>query len=204
MSRSDDVLAFWFGAPGSAADEQLAKVRRWYAGGEAMDRAIRDEFEHDVEQALLGALAGWAADPHGRVALVLLLDQFTRTLYRDTPRAFAGDPAAQALAVEAFDQGIDRELALDERNFLVMPFLHAEDLGLQERAIGLMDRIVADAPLELRTVYSMGIEQSRKYRDVIARFGRFPHRNAVLGRESTPEELEFLKDWAAKQPPKGS
>jgi uncharacterized protein (DUF924 family) len=192
MSRSDDVLGFWFGAPATTADEQSAKMRRWYMGGEALDGEIRAQFEHDVERALAGELEDWAADPHGRVALILLLDQFPRNLYRGDPRAFSGDPAAQRLALEAFDRDLDRTLALDERLFLIMPIMHAEDLALQERQIGLMDRLVADAPHDLRPIYAMGMNESRRHRDLIARFGRFPARNAALGRPSTPDELAFL------------
>jgi uncharacterized protein (DUF924 family) len=199
--RADDVLAYWLGVPATNADELKLQMRRWYQGGEEMDRAIAADFTHDTEQALAGALDGWAADPHGRVALILLLDQFARSLYRDTPKAYAGDPAAQRLCVEALDRGLEANLAIAERNFLIMPLLHAEELALQERGISEMDRFVAAAPPALQPIYAMGIEQSRKYRDVIARFGRFPHRNAVLGRTSTPEELDFLRDWSAKQPP---
>jgi uncharacterized protein (DUF924 family) len=192
MSRKDDILGFWFGAAATTADEMRAKMMRWYRGGETVDAAIRDQFAIDVEHALAGQLDTWAADPHGRVALVLLLDQFTRNLFRDTAKAFAGDPQARRLAIEAFDHGVDASLSLDERMFLVMPLIHAEDLALQERAIGLMDRVVADAPVDLRSTYAMGMESSRQHRDTIARFGRFPARNAALGRESTPDEIAFL------------
>jgi uncharacterized protein (DUF924 family) len=184
VSRQDDVLGFWFGAAATTPEEMQAKMRRWYQGGEAMDRAIRDEFEHDVERALAGQLDDWAADPHGRVGLVLLLDQFARNLYRDDARAVSG--------AAALDRGIDKVLTLDERLFLIMPLVHAENLAVQEQSIGLMDRVVAEAPVELRPVYAIGMEVTRKNRDVIARFGRFPHRNAALGRESTPDELAFL------------
>jgi len=201
MSTPEEVLSFWFGTPALGADEQRQKLRRWYQGGAEMDAEIAARFTEDTEKALAGELDHWAKDPRGRVALILLLDQFPRGLFRDTPRAYAGDERARRLALEAFDRGLDRGLSIDERNFLIMPLLHAEDLALQERAISLMDRLVADAPAELQPVYAMGLEQTRKYRDIIARFGRFPHRNQILGRPSSPDELELIKDWASKGPP---
>jgi uncharacterized protein (DUF924 family) len=201
MGRPEDVLAFWFGAPATTAAELGQKMKRWYQGGPEMDRQIGELFLDDTERALLGERDAWAKDLHGRVALVILLDQFPRSLWRDQPKAYAGDTEAQRLACEAFDKHLDAQLTIDERMFLIMPLMHAENLALQERAISLMDRLVGDAPAELRPVYSMGIEQSRKYRDIIARYGRFPHRNAILGRESTPDELEFLKTWAQKMAP---
>ena len=202
MGRPEDVLAFWFGAPATTAAELGQKMKRWYQGGPEVDRQIGELFLDDTERALLGEHDAWARDVHGRVALVILLDQFPRSLWRDQPKAYAGDSEAQRFATESFDKHLDAQLTIDERNFMIMPLLHAENLALQERAIGLMDRLVADAPAELRPVYSMGIEQSRKYRDIIARYGRFPHRNAILGRESTPDEVEFLRTWKEKMAPK--
>jgi uncharacterized protein (DUF924 family) len=134
---------------------------------------------------------------------VLVLDQFPRSIHRGTPRAFAGDAAAQRLAIDAFDRGEHLGLAIEEQNFLIMPLVHSEHLPLHARAIELMDALIADAPEPLRPIFGMGSEQSRKYHEVISRFGRFPHRNAALGRESTPDEVGFLEDWAARQPPAG-
>ena len=198
----EEILAFWFGPqPARTREELMAKLRRWYQGGPELDAEIRARFSALVEQALAGGLDSWATTPRGRIALILLLDQFTRNLFRDSPRTYAGDAKAQRLTLEALDS-----LALysfEERQFLIMPLLHAEDLSLQETGLHEMQAHVAAAPPELQPVLSMGLEQSRKYRDIIARFGRFPHRNAVLGRASTPDEIEFLKDWAQKQPPSG-
>jgi uncharacterized protein (DUF924 family) len=204
MSKPEDVLSFWFETPTDTPDALKGQMRRWYRGGAEMDQAIRERFLADVERALHDELEEWARTPRGRLALVLLLDQFTRSLFRDTPRAFAGDLRAQALARDGFDRGDDRALSIAERNFLMMPFVHAEDLAMQARGIAEIDRLVADAPAELRPIYAMGVEQSRKYHDVIRRFGRFPHRNQALGRPSTQEEEEFLRDWKEKQAPSGS
>jgi uncharacterized protein (DUF924 family) len=199
----EEVLEFWFEAPAADAGALRRKMKRWFAGGAEVDREIRERFATLVERAVGGGCGEWADAPRGRLALVLVLDQLTRTVYRDDRRMVAGDARAQALAVEALEQGLDRTLEPVERNFLLMPLVHAEDLALQERAVAEMERLVADAPAWQRPVLSMGIEQSRKYRDVIARFGRFPHRNAVLGRASTPDEERFLRDWKQRQPPTG-
>ena len=198
----DEVLAFWFGdEPARDAASLRKKLQRWYQGGAALDEEIRQRFGTQVEQALAGELDAWAATPRGRIALILLLDQFTRNLFRDTPRAFAGDAKAQQLSLEALDSVL--LYSTEERQFLIMPLLHSEDLHLQETGVHEVQAHVEAAPEELRPMLAMGIEQSRKYRDVIEKFGRFPHRNAALGRASTPEEEEFLKDWAERQPPSG-
>ncbi len=187
------MLAFWFGEePAADAAALRTKVRRWSQGGPALDEEIRRRFGGLVEQALRGELDSWAATPRGRIALILLLDQFTRNAYRDDARAFSGDAKAQQLALEALDSVL--LYSTEERQFLIMPLLHAEDLGLQETGVHEMREHVAAAPAELQQVYAMGLEQSRKYRDVIEKFGRFPQRNAALGRASTPEEEEFLRD----------
>ena len=204
MRMIDEVLEFWFERPATTSEEYGRKIRRWYMGGPALDTQIRERFGALVERALAGELEDWAQTTRGRLALILLLDQFTRSIYRDDPRSYAGDAKAQALSVEALDRGLDHELSIEERHFLMMPLMHAEDLSLQERAIVTITAIASDAAEHQKQGLGMGVEQSRKYRDVIARFGRFPHRNALLGRDSTPEEKQFLVDWAEKMAPKGS
>jgi uncharacterized protein (DUF924 family) len=201
--RSDPraVLDFWFGPPAADAAALRQKVDRWYRGGKALDAEIDEKFRATVDAALAGELDVWASEPRGRLALVLVLDQFPRSIHRDTPLAFAGDPTAQRLVIEALDAGLDRDLHFEERMFLIMPLLHAEHVALQERAVVEMQRLHDEAPAELRPVYGMGLEQARKYRGIISSFGRFPHRNQVLGRQSTPEELALLESWAQKAPP---
>jgi uncharacterized protein (DUF924 family) len=204
MDDIDRVYAYWFGdAPANDAATAGAKMRRWYMGGPSVDQEVREKFGPLVERAVRGDLDGWARTPRGRIALILLLDQLTRNLWRDDPRSYSGDAKAQKLAVEALDAGLDARLSLEERQFLRMPLAHAEDRVLQERNVAETEKMVATVPEALRPVYATSIEQSRKYLAVITRFGRFPHRNRVLGRSSTAEETEFLKDWAEKQPPSG-
>jgi uncharacterized protein (DUF924 family) len=197
----DDVLSFWFGEPAQDAAALGAKQKRWFAGGPDFDREIRERFAPTVERALAGDLDDWVRTIRGRLALILVLDQFTRNIFRETPRAFAGDARAQKLAVEALDAQLDRELGFVERMFLKTPLAHAENLALQERAVVETDKLTSEVADWQRPLFARGVEQARKYREVIARFGRFPHRNAALGRTSTPEEEEFLVGWKERQAP---
>lgn len=199
----ESVLDFWFGEPAEADAGLMAKIRRWFVGGPGMDREVTERFGPTVEAALDGALDAWATTARGRLALVIVLDQFTRNVYRGDPRTYAGDSRAQRLALEAFDQGLDRGLSYVERLFLSMPLLHSEDLGLHGRLGEIVREGSASAPPEYRVMAAMNVEQAEKYASIIARFGRFPHRNAILGRETTPEEASFLVDWAENARPKG-
>jgi uncharacterized protein (DUF924 family) len=199
----EEVLGFWFGAPATTAEEYGKKVKRWYMGGAALDAEIRAQFGALVERGLAGELDDWAQTIRGRLALILVLDQFPRSVYRNDPKSYAGDDKAQRLAVEALDAGLDG-LDIEQRNFVIMPLMHAESLALQERTVVELEALHAAAPAWQKPGLQMGVEQAHKYRDIIARFGRFPHRNAVLGRTSTQEEAQFLVDWEAKMRPSGA
>lgn len=201
MSTPEDVLEFWFGEPATAEDALLAKVQRWFAGGPALDAEIAKRFSADVERALGGELDAWADSPRGLLALVLALDQFPRSIHRDTPRAFAGDAKALALARSALASGVERELDWEGRQFLLVPFLHQEDLAAQEEGLARFMAAHEEAPPLNKATFAAGIEQANKYGDVMRRFGRLPHRNAVLGRASTPAETAFLKAWAQTAQP---
>jgi uncharacterized protein (DUF924 family) len=203
MNDPQDILAFWFGEPAADAAELQRKFQRWFVVNPDFDREIIARFSGDVERALAGELPSWRGEPRTRLALIVLLDQFTRTLFRGQARTFAGDPMAQELGIEAIDRGWHREVSLEERQFYIMPLMHAEDLALQRRANQLAHELVAEAPPELRGVFGMTPEQSGKYIDLIARFGRFPFRNEALGRASSEAELEFLRDWKQRQHPTG-
>ncbi len=198
---AEDVLAFWFGSAPRDEPELMAKIRRWFQGGDTVDREVVERFADAVTVAVEGGLAGWESTPRGRLALVILLDQFTRNVFRGTPRMCAGDARAQSLALAAFADGIADQLGFVEQLFLSAPLLHAEDLALQERETEIARAIAAKAPRLFQPMSAMLLEQSAKYRAVIERFGRFPHRNAVLGRVSTAEEVAFLADWEANAPP---
>jgi len=187
--RSETVLQFWFGPllpDGTVAKDKSA---RWWRKDPAFDELVRSEFSADIERAARGELDSWKATPRGRLALVILLDQFSRNVYRDTPGAFANDARALLLAQEGIELGHDRELGRNERAFAYMPLVHAEDAAIQERGVEAFAR----ANEELGGPFELYLEFAKRHRDIVLRFGRFPHRNAILGRQSTPEEVEFLK-----------
>jgi uncharacterized protein (DUF924 family) len=177
-----EILAFWFGPMPHVARDV------WFRKDAAFDAEIGARFGAAVEAALGGALQEWTTTPHGTLARVLLLDQFTRNMYRDTPRAFAGDPQALAMAAAAVDAGHDRALDRFERSFLYLPFEHAETPAAQARALALFGALAAE------TGDSGTLEWAEKHAAIIRRFGRYPHRNAILGRASTSEEIAFLRE----------
>jgi uncharacterized protein (DUF924 family) len=182
-----DVLDFWFGAPGSPDAGQPR--RAWFVKKDDFDDAIRTRFGATIEQALAGGLRDWdTAGPQGVLARILVLDQFTRNAYRNTPQSFAGDALALAAARQLVDTGADRTLPPLQRAFVYMPFEHAEDAYMQERAVELFGVLAGEHP-----GFDEMLDYAHRHRGVIARFGRFPHRNAILGRASTPEEAEFLR-----------
>ena len=202
MRTADEVLAYWFGAPATTEAEIMTQVRRWFSGGD-MDAEVRERFGETVEAALAGELDGWADEPRGRLALVILLDQLTRNTLRDDPAMYAGDGKAQRLALDAFDRGLDARLAWVERLFLSMPLLHSEDPGLLRRAGEIARAMAAEAQPPYDRMSAMHLEQTAKYLGIVERFGRFPHRNAILGRTSTAEEEDFMRTWAERGPPRG-
>jgi uncharacterized protein (DUF924 family) len=169
------VLRFWFEETPAAA---------WFRGGRERDRLVRERWAALSERALAGRLDAWADTPAGNLALVLVLDQFPRQIWRDQARAFAGDGRAQGLTLQALEAGwIAAEPIPARRQFWLMPLLHSEDRLLQEQAVTLFERHTDAATADF----------ARRHRDVIARFGRFPHRNRALGRPSSTEELAFLE-----------
>jgi len=186
------VLAFWFGEPGSSERDAFRKL--WFEKSEATDREITDRFGPLIERALRGELTEWSQQAQSALAQVLLLDQFTRNVFRDTPRAFAGDARALAAATAMVGRRQDEELPALQRSFVYMPFEHAESAGAQDEAVRLFTRLAdaaASTPLaaDLRNM----LDYAQRHRAVIRRFGRFPHRNVILGRHSTPEEIVFLQ-----------
>jgi len=170
------VLRFWFG--------ELTPDRHWKRDS-ALDAVIADRFGALNAEAARGDLDGWQGSSDGALALVIALDQFSRNLFRDSPDAFANDPKALAVATGAIDSGFDRAQPDERRMFFYLPFEHAEDLATQERCLELFSAL--DMP-------ENNIAAIKRHHEIIDRFGRFPHRNAVMGRESTPEEIAFLKE----------
>jgi uncharacterized protein (DUF924 family) len=178
-----EVLLFWFGP----AAERGKPQKRWFVKNPAFDREVRERFLSLYEEAAAGKLAHLKETPADCLALVLLLDQFPRNMFRGSARAFASDPLALEAASHAVAQGFDRAMLPVERMFIYLPFEHSEALADQLKACELNKAL--DAHPETNDVYRYAL----LHRDIIQRFGRFPHRNAILGRASTPEELEFLK-----------
>lgn len=176
MPDYEDVLRFWL---------QECSPRQWYSRNDALDETIRQRFTETYWRALRGETSGWRATPRGRVAELIVLDQFARNIFRDSPQAFAGDALALELAQEAVALGVDKKVPAKLRQFLYMPYMHSESRAAHAAAVRLF---LSLPPWRWPTVW-----YELAHKRIIDRFGRYPHRNAVLGRESTPEEVAFLK-----------
>lgn len=183
---AQDVLDFWF-LP--RLDAGYGKARpEWFRKDAAFDALLAERFGTVIAQAVAGGLREWDLEgPQGTLARILVLDQFTRNAHRGTPLAFAGDALALAAAQQLVDSGADRQLEPQQRAFAYMPFEHAEDARMQEQAVELFARLAAE-----HEGFNEMLDYAHRHRGVIARFGRFPHRNPILGRASTPDELQYL------------
>ena len=190
--RIATVLEFWLGAPVPTDASALTRQPLWFTKSDALDQEIRSRFGDWVRDARAGRLDGWAETAHGRLALVVLLDQFSRNAWRGQPESFAGDAQALALALAAQDNGHWDAVAPLARFFLALPLEHAEDPALQARSVALFQQLVAQATPETQPVLAGALDYAQQHQDVVARFGRFPHRNAVLGRASTEQEKTYL------------
>ena len=198
MERIETILNYWFSGLNDAKpiDTSLPQFQRWFGKDEAIDREIQKLYEKDILQAARGEYKDWEKTPKGRLALVILLDQFPRNMYRETPRAFETDSLALAVSMESTRDGHDETLYLIERMFLYMPMMHAESLKIQERSVHYFSVLVEQARVRNPTnvdFFSYSYDYAVKHHTIIKRFGRYPHRNSILGRKSTPEEVEFLK-----------
>lgn len=201
-----EVLAFWFGAPD---DPGYARPRaEWFRKDPAFDASIAQRFGALVDQALDGGLTDWLVSPLqapqaqkalAALARVIVLDQFPRNLFRGHARAFAGDAAALATARAIVAAQADRGLTGVQRQFVYLPFEHAEDIAMQREALRLFAQLEHDEPALAGLLH-----WAQRHHDIVARFGRFPHRNEILGRTPTPDETEFLRDWEAKRKPAGA
>jgi uncharacterized protein (DUF924 family) len=197
MNSAGEVLDFWFGM-GPATPERLAERSTFWFGGDgeaataARDADIRARLEPLLERASRGEFANWSASPKRRLALIILFDQVPRNAYRGTAAAFAFDREALELTVEGMQLAADAALDPLERLFFYLPLEHAESLEVQDAAVAAMERLVSESPAELRDYIAYCATFAHKHREVIAKFGRFPHRNAVLKRESTAAEIEWL------------
>jgi uncharacterized protein (DUF924 family) len=192
------LRAFWFGPEPRLALRDPARPRLWWRKDPATDAEIRARFEHWVAAALDGALDAWAGAPGGLIALVVLCDQLPRNIHRGTPAAFAGDRRALAWCREGMAAGYENQLTLAERAFLYMPLEHSEDRADQEACVTRFTALLAEAPAAERGELQRMLDYAHGHREVIRRFGRFPHRNGVLGRRSTAAELAFLQTPGAR------
>ena len=180
------LLDFWFQAPGSPGHLRPRPV--WFQADPVFDAEIRDRFAELCDQAASGGLSHWAEEPDGVVALLLLLDQVPRNLFRGTPDAYRTDAMARSVARSACIKQFDHDQPPVRRWFVYMPFMHSEDLGDQAHSVRLFEQLRDDADSQASIV------SARRHYEIIARFGRFPHRNAILGRASTPMEQAFLTE----------
>lgn len=183
-SEADEVLNFWFGREGEPGYGEFR--RAWFRKDETFDDEVRERFGDLYERAASGALDGWRDDARSCLALVIVLDQFPRNMFRGDPRTHATDGKALEISRYGVDNALDRELPPFQRHFLYMPFMHSEDLEDQRRSVELFELLAAVPDGPDMTSYAVG------HMEIVERFGRFPHRNGLLGRETTPEEAEFL------------
>src|ERR1043165_2264435 len=177
IPSADTVLSFW----------KEAGYDKWYAREDAFDAAVRDKFMPTYEAAATGRLSSWEATADGALALCIVLDQFPRNIFRGDPRTYASDEAARAVANRALKRGYDQDVPDELRGFFFLPFMHSEDLVDQERCVQLY-----------RAAESADLKYAEEHRDIIRRFGRFPHRNAILSRTTTPEEQKYLDEGGFK------
>jgi uncharacterized protein (DUF924 family) len=190
--RIDEIIGFWFG--GSPEDPRAIESRSpaWFRSDPCFDEEIRARFGADHDAASRGERDPWRATERGSLALILVLDQFSRNLHRGTPRAFAQDGQAQAVCLDGLDRGSDRVLPTLARAFFYLPLHHAEDSLLQDRCVEEFRRLLAETPPVFAKIIGAFSDYAEGHWDVVRRFGRFPHRNAILGRESTAEEQAYL------------
>ena len=199
--RLAQVLEYWLGAEQPSNATALARKHLWFSQDEAVDEEIRHRFGAVMQEALAGRLHHDAVTPLGRLAVIIVLDQFMRHAHRGTPKRFAGDALALRLALDGLAQGHDTDDSIPPvaRIFGYLPLEHAEDVGLQHHSVVAFEQLAQEATPDTREVLAGTVRYAHRHRDVIERFGRFPHRNAILGRESTPEEKAYLARTAGEK-----
>lgn len=201
--RAQDVLNFWFGGDPLAPDQITQRMRLWFGGDDPpelcllRDELVAERFGKMVKAAAAGTLDAWAASPHRLLALILLLDQFPRNVYRGSAEAFAQDERALSLALSGMQTGADAALTPVHRVFFYMPLQHAESPDIQDESVAAFRCLADEAPAEHRGIFQACLKFAQLHQRIVARFGRFPHRNRLLGRSSSESELAFLRDEAA-------
>lgn len=191
-----ELLEFWIGTPPYDIDWLSARQRLWFGSDAQVDEHIRGHYAPALAAAAAGKLPHWSEQAGDWLALLILLDQFPRNLHRGAAQAFAHDAQARAVAEAGIARGFDQTLPPSVRLFCYLPFEHAEDLALQQRSVALFEALRLDAPAGFEAIFAGWLDYARRHLEPIARFGRFPHRNAALGRESSAGE----RDWLATHP----
>jgi uncharacterized protein (DUF924 family) len=198
VDRIDRILSYWF----KDTDDQtvITKdseiIKFWFMKSEETDAEIKKNFEGDILRARKGKYESWLETPKGRLALIILFDQFPRNIYRDSPKAYENDIKALEYCLLAIKNGFDEKLSLVERQFLYMPLMHSESLKIQEKSLEYFNLLVEESKEshpESTDYFKYSLDYAQKHYDIIKRFGCYPHRNTVLNRRSTSEEIEFLK-----------
>lgn len=192
-SSIQEVLSYWFGHLQNEEDYPREQSKIWFGGGPVIDQEIRSRFGDLVQDAANHKLDSWKQTLKGRLALIVLIDQFSRNIYRGMPEAFASDSMAQELSIEGLALGEDLKLFPVERVFFYLPLEHSENLGLQKLSVRKFQELAELVPFSLSSIFKSYADYAVRHYVIIEKFGRFPHRNIVLGRESTEEEVEFLK-----------
>lgn len=195
-ARIESILSFWFEEKGLGGPQLDARMDTWFGENPDFDKEIERRFSEDVRRASDGKLNHWAEDPRGRLALILLLDQFRRNIYRSSAKAFALDKVALKLCVEGAMEKKDKSLTPIERVFFYMPLQHAESRKVQAKSADIYNRLADAVSPTYRETFQTIAQFAELHRDIVERFGRFPHRNALLGRHNTPEEDEYLANDA--------
>jgi uncharacterized protein (DUF924 family) len=199
MDEARKVREFWFGKLPLAPEDVAKRMRLWFGyeitpeQQQRWDGTIRAHFEPLVRQAIDGELIAWADGPRRLMSLILLLDQFPRNLYRGMARQFAGDEQALALALSGMNSGADAALDPVQRMFFYLPLQHSEQRDVQDESVAAYRRLAMEAPDALKDTFKSSLEYAERHRTVVQRFGRFPHRNRILGRASTPDEVAYMK-----------
>lgn len=192
MQRIDAVLEFWFG-PLQSGFATPANRKRWFTPDPAFDRGIAVQFGELLDAAAAGELDAWLDESRGRLAFIIVTDQFSRQIHRGSARAFATDAIALKAARDGIERGHDRQLQFDERTFFYLPFEHSESSVDQDTSVALFAGLAGETPQPHRALADATLRFAQQHRAIVRRFGRFPHRNEPLGRVSTAEELEFLR-----------
>jgi uncharacterized protein (DUF924 family) len=192
VARIEKILSFWFREQELSAPQIDRRMDIWFGEDPVFDHDIEKEFANDIEKASEGKLDHWADEPHGRLALIILIDQFRRNIYRGTLKAFSHDKVALKLCVEGAVEKKDKGLTPIQRVFFYMPLQHAESRKVQAKSVKLYEKLAESVSPTLQETFLTVAQFAELHKDIIDQFGRFPHRNVLLGRENTPEEDEYL------------